>query len=190
MSGSIYRAFGNWVASVLPAFHVAADEISQRPPIYPRAIVAKIANNQTPLSCGITLAVKDEDGFQTHVGQPWELSAVYRVTLKAAEETGSENGAAVIDAAVNAIMQAVRQAAIANGDLTLTDTEVTPSVSFTIDRMDMTNKQDLPPEKNGKPFLHRAAISIEVSRTTDNMREVTEWIESVTPTVAIMNAEE
>lgn len=164
MSGTLERALGIKIASLVSGLSVYADDIANSAYKIPYATLLLLTENIAPTGCGHK-AVKRYNSETPpeliSVGDRYENSLTYRITINAVKTT-TIPGQATADGIKRDLKAALLALSLSGSPITITDTAVSPPESFVLSRLRVLSGQQVPPDYNGEPYVFRAALSIEV----------------------------
>jgi len=165
MSGTLERALGLKIASLVSGLNVYADDVANAAYEYPYATLLLLTDNLTPTGCGHK-AVKRYNAATPpeliSVGDRYENTLTYRITVNAVK-TSSMHGQEKADGIKRELKAALLALSLSGAPITITDSAVSPSESFTLSRLRVLSGQQVPPDYNGEPYVIRAALSIEIA---------------------------
>ena len=165
MSGSLQRALGLWVAGQVSGLHVYADDLANTQYQYPACVVSQLLRSYSPLGCGPrdhTLRTPST-GWVTASGRVHREETSFRLTLQA-PHSSSNSGAAVVDALLTSLEEAVLAVQSSRSGTVLTDTQVTPARTYHLELLRMEGRQPVPTDTTGEPFLFRGSLGIRTVR--------------------------
>lgn len=173
MSGWIKRALGYHVAAIVDGLHVFSDKEANKDRLFPDCYITDIAHVSTPSSCGVEdFTTKNKAGEDETTYKLYDTEYVFRLTVRAPDGpdmAGQERVRIIIDA----LIEALRDAAIDESEFSLTDEAVDPPAVFPVHEITATTRQsNLPPEVAQRPFLYQEALSVRVSLTEEASRAV------------------
>ena len=88
MSGSMKRALGQWIASLVPDLHPYASDLANTGHRYPSLVVSELLHDIKPLGCGIRVySQRDQVTGQVNAkGRLHALTTRYRITIASPSE--------------------------------------------------------------------------------------------------------
>ncbi len=165
MSGSLKRALGLWIVGHLDGLHVYSDDLANARHHYPSCTIIELSHETEALGCGKKdYTVRDnESDIVVASGKMHRRETVFRLTFIAPSDK-QNNGQEIVDRLLEDIESTVLLTKLSCSSFVLRDTETSPSVEYTVDKLTIVNRQTIPPDVSGEPFIYRGTISLHVSR--------------------------
>ena len=180
MTASLKRAVGYWAASQVEGLHAYADDLANDKHRYPSVVVTELTHDTKSMGCGKTeYVVRDtESGFVSRTGKMGVVETNYRLTITAPSDR-ENNGQEIVDEILETLESAALMTWLSAGPLELIDPDCDPQEVFLLDSLKPVNRQSIPPDITGEPFLYRAALTLSVRRYKAIERPVENVIERI-----------
>ena len=142
--------------------------------------MAEVGHGVNPVGCGKKdFTVRHPDsGWVAASGRMHREETTFRLTVSAPggqDKPGQET--------VDALLAQLEGAALATqsdpAPVVLTDTEVAPAETFPLEALRLVDRQPVPPDTTGEPFLYRGALTVRVVRLVPVERAVEHVMEHI-----------
>ena len=180
MSGSMKRALGQWIVSLVPDVHPFASDLANARHQYPSLVVSGLQHDIKPLGCGTRVYSQRDQGTGqvTAKGTLHALTIRYRIMIASPSEA-SAHGQEIVESLMARLEAAILQRSMDPELIVLTDTGTDPPQYVPLEALVITGRSEVAPDISAEPFIYRAAMTLSLRRLIATEQPVEHVIEQI-----------